>query len=291
MNQLFDETFLRRLERLAILSKRAMAGQIQGERRSPKRGQSVEFADYRNYTRGDDFRQIDWNVYARLERFFVKLFVEEEDLTVHLLIDTSRSMDWGTPAKFWYAQRAAAALGYIALAGFDRVTVSAFNAGLSETMQPRRGKQQSFALFDFLSGLSVDGATDMRASLQRYAQQARRPGPLMLISDLLDPRWQDGLRALQLRPFEVTVLQVLSPDEIDPPLEGDLRLIDVETGRPVEVTADFDLLNRYRDNLQSWFEEIRQFCGRRGIAYVRVDTSVPFERLIFFLLQQRGVLG
>jgi len=291
MNQLFDEKFLRQLERLAILSKRAMAGEIQGERRSPKRGQSVEFADYRNYTRGDDFRQIDWNVYARLERFFVKLFVEEEDLTVHLLIDTSRSMDWGKPAKLWYAQRAAAALGYIALANFDRVTVSAFSAGLSQTMQPRRGKQQAFALFDFLASLSVDGTTDMRTSLRRYAQQIPRPGPLMLISDLLDPGWQDGLRALQSRPFEITILHVLSPDEIDPSLEGDLRLIDVETGRPIEVTADFDLLNRYRENVRHWFEEIRGFCGRRGIAYVQVDTSVPFERLLFFLLQQRGVLG
>jgi uncharacterized protein (DUF58 family) len=291
MNQLFDEKFLRQLERLAILSKRAMAGEIQGERRSPKRGQSVEFADYRNYTRGDDFRQIDWNVYARLERFFVKLFVEEEDLTVHLLVDTSRSMDWGEPAKLWYAQRAAAALGYIALANFDRVTVSAFSAGLTETMQPRRGKQQSFALFDFLARLSVSGVTDMRTSLQRYAQQTPRPGPLVLISDLLDPGWQDGLRALQSRPFEITVLQVLSPDELDPPLEGDLRLIDVETGRPVEVTADFDLLSRYRENVRDWFDEIRQFCSRRGISYVQVDTSVPFERLIFHFLQQRGVLG
>ena len=291
MNELFDENFLRQLERLTVLSKRAMAGEIQGERRSPKRGQSVEFADYRNYTRGDDFRQIDWNVYARLERFFVKLFVEEEDLTVHLLVDTSRSMDWGEPAKLWYAQHAAAALGYIALANFDRVTVSAFNAGLSETMQPRRGKQQAFALFDFLEGLSVDSMTDMRRSLQRYAQQTPRPGPLMLISDLLDPGWQDGLRALQSRPFEITILHVLSPDEIDPPLEGDLRLIDVETGRPIEVTADSDLLKRYRDNLHDWFDEIRRFCSRRGISYVQIDTSVPFERLIFFLLQQRGVLG
>ncbi|MFQ5596155.1 MAG: DUF58 domain-containing protein [Anaerolineae bacterium] len=291
MNRLFDENFLRQLERLTILSKRAMAGEIQGERRSPKRGQSVEFADYRNYTRGDDFRQIDWNVYARLERFFVKLFVEEEDLTVHLLVDTSQSMDWGAPAKLWYAQRAAAALGYIALANFDRVTVSAFSAGLSQTMQPRRGKQQAFALFDFLATLAVDGMTDTQASLHRYAQQTPRPGPLMLISDLLDPGWQDGLRALQSRPFEITILHVLSPDEVDPPLEGDLRLIDVETGRPVEVTADFDLLNRYRDNLHHWFEEIRHFCNRRGISYVQVDTSVPFERLIFQFLQQRGVLG
>jgi len=125
-DRLFDEAFLRKLERLAILSRRAMAGQLQGERRSPKRGQSVEFADFRPYAQGDDFRRIDWNAYARLERFFIKLFIEEEDLTVHLLVDTSRSMDWGQPNKLWYAVRAAGALGYVALAGLDRVTVTAF---------------------------------------------------------------------------------------------------------------------------------------------------------------------
>ncbi len=291
MTQLFDEPFLRRLERLAILSKRALAGEIQGERRSPRRGQSVEFADYRNYTRGDDFRQIDWNVYARLERFFVKLFVEEEDLTVHLVVDTSRSMDWGTPTKLWYAQRAAAALGYIALAGFDRVTVAAVDAALRERMPPRRGKGQVFALFDFLAGLRAEGATDLAAALGRYARQAGRPGPLILLSDLLDPGWQAGLRALQVRPFEITVLHILAPEELDPSLEGDLRLVDVETGRAVEITADPDLLARYRQGLHAWRDEIRRFCGRRGIAYVPLDTTVPFEELVFALLQRRGVVG
>lgn len=291
MNQLFDESFLRRLERLAILSKRALAGEIQGERRSPRRGQSVEFADYRNYTRGDDFRQIDWNVYARLERFFVKLFVEEEDLTVHLVVDTSRSMDWGDPTKLWYAQRAAAALGYIALAGFDRVTVAAVESALREQMPPRRGKGQVFALFEFLAGLRADGATNLAVALKRYARQVRRPGPLILLSDLLDPGWQVGLRALQVRPFEITVLHILAPEELDPPLEGDLRLIDVETGQAVEITADFDLLERYRQDVHAWRDEIRRFCGRRGIAYVPLDTRVPFEELVFALLQRRGVVG
>ena len=157
-DRLFDETFLRKLERLAILSRRAMAGQLQGERRSPKRGQSVEFADYRPYTPGDDFRRIDWNAYARLERFFIKLFIEEEDLTVHLLVDTSRSMDWGQPNKLWYAVRAAGALGYVALVGLDRVTVTAFGGsenGYVNYLSPRRGKGQALALFSFLGALTA----------------------------------------------------------------------------------------------------------------------------------------
>ena len=198
-DRLFDESFLRRLERLAILSRRAMAGQLQGERRSPKRGQSVEFADFRPYAPGDDFRRIDWNAYARLERFFIKLFIEEEDLTVHQLVDTSRSMDWGEPNKLWYAVRAAGALGYVALAGLDRVTVTACGDvvnGSAHYFPPRRGKQQALALFSFLQTLAAGGRTDLAPRLRAYAAAAMQPGPLILFSDLLDDGWADGLRAL-----------------------------------------------------------------------------------------------
>ncbi len=321
---LFDEAFLRRLERLAILSRRVIAGQLQGERRSPKRGQSVEFADYRPYAPGDDFRRIDWNAYARLERFFIKLFVEEEDLTVHLLVDTSRSMDWGQPNKLWYSVRAAGALGYVALAGLDRVTVTAIGDTVGQTFLPHRGRHQAVALFDFLTGLSANGATDLRQVLTRYAAYARQPGPLLLLSDLLDvasdppsrspkgtyepafqpsslpasPGWAEGLRALASRGFDVTTLHILAPDEVNPETSdwlsggpsGDFKLRDVETGAEVEITADYDLLERYRNGLAAWREELRRFCGARGMHYVPVETSLPFDELLFAWLRQRGVL-
>jgi uncharacterized protein (DUF58 family) len=287
---LFDEAFLYKLERLSILSRRAMAGQLQGERRSPKRGQSVEFADFRPYSPGDDFRRIDWNAYARLERFFLKLFVEEEDLTVHLLVDTSRSMDWGQPNKLWYAVRAAGALGYIALASLDRVTVSAFSQQVREAFPPHRGKQQAMALFAFLQGLIPQTNTDLAIALRGYATTATRPGPLLLISDLLDDGWRDGLTALAARGFEVTALHLLSSDETDPSLAGDLKLLDVETGEPVEITADYDLLARYRQGLADWQDELRVFCGGRRMNYVAVTTDVPFEELILSFLRRRGVL-
>jgi uncharacterized protein (DUF58 family) len=294
--RLFDEAFLRRLEQLAILSRRAVAGQIQGERRSPKRGQSVEFADFRPYAAGDDFRRIDWNAYARLERFFIKLFVQEEDLTVHLLVDASRSMDWGQPNKLRYAIRAAGALGYVALAGLDRVTITALGqAGdnsRASTFAPRRGKQQALALFVFLEALSKrqNGRAALGPRLRAYAARAIHPGPLLLFSDLMEEGWADGLRALAARGFEVTVMHVLSPDETDPTLEGDLKLVDVESGAEVEITADVDLLERYKDGLCEWRQELRQFCGARGMHYVAVDTALPFEMLLFALLRQRGVL-
>ncbi len=322
-NPLFDESFLRRLESLTLIARQAQRGQWQGERRSPKRGQSVEFADYRNYVPGDDFRLVDWNAYARLERFFLKLFVEEQDLTMHLLLDTSRSMDWPLEAsgqlshKFTYARRAAAALGYIALASLDRVTVTALAAGPERThFPPHRGRQQAFALFDFLTGLVANEATNLAQSFSRYAAQARQPGPLLIFSDLLDssqpsyppisnyqypkgtmlpitnpqPSFAPGLTALLARRFEVSLIHLLSPDEVEPPLNGDLRLLDTETGQAVEITADYEALARYKAGLAAWQAEIRAWCSRHNIAYVSVTTDVPFEEFIFAFLRQRGIL-
>ena len=286
---LFDESFLRKLDRLAILSRRALAGQLQGERRSPKRGQSVEFADFRPYAPGDDFRRIDWNAYARLERFFIKLFVEEEDLTVHLLLDASRSMDWGEPNKLQYAVRVAGALGYIALAGLDRVTVTALGTTDAQ-LSPRRGKQQAWTLFNFLQRVNAVGAVDLAAALRTYAASARRPGPLLLLSDLMDDGWAAGLNALAAQGFEVTVLHLLAPQEVNPPLAGDLKLLDAETAATVEITADFDLLERYRQNLHDWQAEVARFCSARAMHYIPVETSIPFEQLLFAILRRRGVL-
>lgn len=287
---LFDEAFLRRLERLALISRRALAGQLEGERRSPKRGGSVEFADYRSYVPGDDFRQIDWKAYARLERFYLKLFLQEEDITVHLLVDASRSMDWGEPNKFAYARRLAGALGYVALCGLDRVTVSTFHGEGRSSFPPHRGRDHAASLFSFLESVPSGTTTAVGDSLRAYAATAPRPGPLLLISDLLDPSWREGLQALLQRPFEVTVLHVLSPDEVDPELSGDLRLVDVESGAHQEVTADPLMLRRYREGVIAWREEVRQQCGRYGFIYVALESDLPLESLIWAVLRRRGVL-
>lgn len=293
----FDESFLRKLERLAILSRQVKRGQQQGERRSPKRGQSVEFADFRPYVAGDDFRRIDWNAYARLEKFFIKLFIEEEDLLVHMLIDTSSSMNWGDPNKFWYALRAAAALGFVVLAGLDRLTVTALGSGSGQAASdpglyfpPHRGKQQAMSLFSFLQTLTTNGRTDLAPRLRAYATRITQPGPLLLFSDLLDPGWADGLQALAARGFEVTILHILAPDEANPDLDGDLKLRDCETSTELEITADDDLLYRYRQGLLAWQEELHRFCGMRSMHYVPLETSLPFEELLFNLLQRQGVL-
>lgn len=288
---LLDPRFLRQLDRLSILTRRAMAGEIQGERRSPKRGASVEFADFRAYTPGDDIRQIDWNLYARMERVFLKLFVAEEELSVHLVVDTSASMDWGDPNKLQFARQAAAAFGYIALSNLDRVSVTAFAAGSTVGQLPGvRGKRGAVPLFQFLQRLPAGQGGNLAASCHRYMQLARTPGPLLLCSDLLETGWKDALHALASRPFEITLLHILAPQELEPALDGDFRLTDVEGGPSVEISADIELIQRYKANLARWRAEIESFCSGRGINYIAVDTSVPIEEFVLGRMRRRGML-
>ena len=290
VDALFDDDFLRQLDRLALIARRPVAGEMQGERRSPRRGASVEFADFKPYVAGDDFRQIDWNLYARAEKFFLKLFVAEEELTLHLLLDTSRSMDWGEPNKLRYAKQVAGAIGYIALTNLDRVTLSAFGQGRETTMPPQRSRRGSLPLFRFLLDLTAGGSGDLPTICRRYARSGNRPGPLVLVSDLMDAGWQAALQALIARRFEVTVIHTLAPQEVSPQLEGDVRLIDAEGGQPIDLTADLDLLRRYEASVRDWREEITDYCSGHGIAYVPLETSLPVEDLLLSLLRRRGVV-
>jgi uncharacterized protein (DUF58 family) len=299
---LFDETFLRKVDRLSLVVRKRRSGQLRGERRSTKRGTSVEFADYRDYTKGDDLRRVDWNIYARLERPFVKLFEEEEDLTVHLLLDASGSMDWPrggaspTPLHKWlYARRTAAALGYIALGSGDRLTVAVLQEAASDEAPsrfgPARGKGQTLPLLRYLATGEAKGQTDLNQALHGYAFAARRPGLAILISDLLSPSgYQDGLSTLLARGYEAIVLQTLSPDEANPRIAGDLKLVDVESGHEQEVSIDAGMRALYRQRLDAWRDENNRWCGQRGVAYVPVNTDLPFDELILFHLRRRGLV-
>jgi uncharacterized protein (DUF58 family) len=288
--QLFDEAFLRRLEQLELASRRLTAGRMKGERRSVRRGQSVEFADYRTYASGDDLRQLDWNAYARLERLFVKLFVEEEDVTVHLLVDASRSMDYGEPNKLEAARRAAAALGYLGLASMDRVSAAFLGDGTATPMRPLRGKQRAHELFAFLSQPRADRLTGLAAAARSYAGRMRGTGPLVLISDLMDPGYLDALRDLAGTRSQLSVLHLLAPDELEPDVAADARLVDRETGHAVEVSGDDDLVDRYRARLAEWQAEIGAFVSRRGGAYVQVPSDLDLADLLFDVLRWRRVV-
>ncbi|MDO8485503.1 MAG: DUF58 domain-containing protein [Candidatus Limnocylindrales bacterium] len=288
----FDEAFLRQLERLLVLMRSPVRGGLKGGRRSVKRGQSVEFADYRDYTLGDDLRRLDWNVYARLERLFVKLFIEEEDVTVTLLIDASASMAAGLPAKLLFAKRAAAALGYIGLASEDRVTVSALAGRMARRRAAMRGSGRVFRLLADLSAIEpADGPTDLVAAARHAAAQLHGKGVVILFSDLLDPGADRIIRELAATGSELIVLHVLSPDELDPVLEGDLRLVDVETGDGVDVTVDLATLDAYKARLTAWKAGFADLAAKRRASYVDLSSDTNLAILMFNELRRRRVLG
>jgi uncharacterized protein (DUF58 family) len=311
MPALLDGEFLRKIDRLTLVSKRVRAGSLKGERRSTKRGTSVEFADYRDYTPGDDLRQVDWNIYARLERVFLKLFEEEEELTVHLLLDCSRSMDWNGPSselvaangadeqdprrnKLFYAKQTAAAIAYMALAAMDRVSLLALSTGKtgSDNRLPMiRGKNQTVRMIRFIEGLTSGPGSDLNAALRTYASTTRQPGLLFLISDLFAPGGCfEGLRALQAAGHEIVLLHVLSPDEVNPTLRGDFRLVDSETGETQEVSIDNNALELYRKEFNAWQHSLLDFCQRRAINYLQIETDTSFEDLVLHYMRRRGLV-
>ena len=293
---LLNEAVRRRLEPLMLVARKVRVGAMKGDRRSIKRGNSIEFADYRNYVPGDDLRQLDWNIYARLERPFIKLLEDEEDLTAHLILDASASMDFppegeADQKKLLYAKRIFAGLAYLSLTSNDRLILTAVNDGGSATFGPVRGRGRGIAMLRFIQDLDVAGITDLNIMLGDYARRARRPGLALIISDMFSPTgYIDGLNALLSRGHEVAFLHVLAPEEISPPLVGDLRLIDVETGQAQEVTVDATMRGIYQRRLSAWRDEIRDECLRRGAYYFPLVTDAPWERVILSDMRRAGLV-
>ncbi len=298
--RLLDAEFLRKLERLSVTAARPFPGRMKGEKRSPRRGSSVEFADYREYAPGDDLRYVDWKAYARLERLFLKLFVEEEDLSVHLLLDASQSMDFaggaqpgavpGRLTKFEYARKVAAALGYVGLIRYDRVGVSGFAQALGRRIPVLRGRSSVPQLFSYLEQVRPGGSTNFAHALQNYALRAQTPGVCVVLSDFFDPNWEKGVRALLARRFQVVLLQVLAPEELEPDLTGDLRLVDAETGESREISVTPQLVSRYREALDTFCGHLTDTASKHGMEYLRVTTDAPFEDLLLKTLRNSGLL-
>jgi uncharacterized protein (DUF58 family) len=289
--RIFDHEFLKRLDELSIVSRRVGTGQAKGERRTRRKGSGVEFMDYRPYAVGDDLRYVDWNIYSRLDKLLLKLYVEEEDMCLHLLVDGSASMGFGEPSKLDYALQIAAALGYISLTNLERVALGVFSRGATQALRPVRGRGQILPILDFLAGLQAGGTTALNSSLARYALTSRVPGVAVVLTDLLDPGgYADGLKALLQRRLEVLVLHVVSEEELDPQLTGDLTLVDAEEGTPREVSMNRWAIERYQERLRAHFEEAERFCARHGIDYLRTSTAVPFAELILRHLRRGGFL-
>ncbi len=288
---LLDPQFLARLEQLELVSRKIFLGRMKGERRSKRKGQSVEFADYRNYVIGDDLRHLDWNLFGRLDRLFIRLFMEEEDLHFYLLVDNSLSMGFGAPTKLHYARQVAAALGFIGLVNLDRVVVEAFNDRLTQSMPAARGRRSLWRVLDFLQQLEPSGPSDLRRALRTFSLKCSGKGVVVVLSDFMDNGgYEDALRYLVARQLDIYVIQILAQEEIEPELVGDLKLVDVEDDDVAEVTVSAPLLKRYKQNLAAYRASLNEFCARRGIAYLFTSNQVPFERLVLTYLRQRGLV-
>ena len=289
-----DPGFMAKLDRLDVVSRKILSGKMKGERRSKRRGQSVEFADYRNYTVGDDLRFIDWNIYARLDKLFLKLFLEEEDLALYVLVDVSRSCDYGEPNKAFYAKQVAAALAYVGLVNYNRVVIAALSDTMVADSGPLRGRRSVRRAIEFLDGLRPEGASDFRAACKRFALKHRAKGVCVVVSDFFDKSgFEPGLRYLAGGRYDLFALQVLSPQEADPAsvLKGDLKLVDLEDADEAEVSVNGRLIERYKANLNAYCLALKQFVSRRGGAYLFTTTDVPFETVVLNYLRERGLLG
>lgn len=298
LDELIAPELIARLEALDLQSRKVFFGKLKGERRSKKRGESVEFADHRPYVIGDDTRHIDWNIFARLDHLFIKLFLEEEDLSLHVVIDASESSACGKPEKFLFMQKAATALAYVGLVNLNRVAVTAMGpaeGSILARLSDLRGRRRVHDLARFVTTLSPRGSFSFREAAERIALARRGKGIMLVFSDFFFKEgYETGLKLLKGRGYDVFCIQVLSPQELDPAgpdgLSGDLRLKDVEDGDLAEVTISAPLLKRYKANLAAYCQGLRDFCTARDMQLLTVRSDTPIDTLVLDYLRKRGVV-
>ncbi|MEN9579965.1 MAG: hypothetical protein RJA70_2974 [Pseudomonadota bacterium] len=289
--ELFGEDFQKKLETLAIVSRRVFSGRHRADRRTKKKGSGVEFADHRDYTAGDDFRFVDWGAYQRFGKLLVRLYEEEEDLSIYFILDCSRSMAFGTGEKFDQARRLCAALAYVGLANLDRVTIVGVGDELATRLPATRGKGQIFKVFRFLNELKAERGTDLAEGLKTFVAQHKRRGLAVLISDLYDPKgFEKGINVLRYNKFEPYVLHMVEPGDANPDLKGDVRIYDCETGDEREVTITDELLERMRGAFAEYQTEVERFCVKNQVAYFPADSRTPFDELVLRVFRRGGFL-
>ena len=288
---LLPPELLAKLETMELISRKIFRGRMKGERRSPRKGQSVEFADFRNYVPGDDLRFVDWNTYARLERLFLKLFLEEEDLHFYALIDTSASMDFGTPTKLHYAKQLAAALAFIGLVRSDRVRIETLGQPGSQAAPVFRGRRSLWRMLDHIETIEPGEPVPLAEGVKNFCLRNPGKGIIVLLSDLMEKSgYEAALKYLVSRNMDVYVVQILSAEELDPDVQGDLRLVDCEDGDVAEVTISVPLMKRYKQTLAAFVDSIRDFCNRRGMVYLLARNDVTVEELVTGFLRTRGLV-
>ncbi len=279
------------LERLELVTRKVFRGRMKGERRSRRKGQSVEFADFRQYVPGDDLRSLDWNLYARLDKLIIKLFLEEEDLHFFTLIDASLSMDFGSPTKLQYAKQLAAALGFVGLIRTDRVRIETLGQDPHQQGPVLRGRRSVWRMLDYLDGIQAGESTSLAQGVKNFCIRNTGKGIVVLISDLMDKNgYEAALRYLVSRQMDVYVIHVLSQEELDPDVKGDLKLVDCEDQDIAEITVSAPLLAKYKSTLNAFVSGAQEFCNRRGMNYLLANNQTPVKDLIGSYLRRRGLV-
>jgi uncharacterized protein (DUF58 family) len=266
---------------------------LMAQRRTMQLGGGIEFADHREYTPGDDFRYLDWNLYARHDALLLKRFQEEEDLHVYFLLDCSRSMAFGDPPKFDFARQVTAALAYIALADLDRISVTAFADDIVADFPLTRGKNRILALLKFLENLPASGQdTNLERVATGFIHRDQRRGLVVVVSDLFDPVGFDrGLDLLRHRKYEPHVVQMYDKFEKDPPdMLGDVEMWDVESGTARKVTVTEKNLRQYKQLFDEFQAKVQGYCNKYGLNCTRTSTEVTFDELILKMMRQVGAV-
>jgi len=290
-SELLSPELLAQLERLELVTRKIFRGRMKGERRSKRKGQSVEFADFRNYVAGDDLRLLDWNLYARLDKLIVKLFLEEEDLHFYTLIDASMSMDFGEPTKLDYAKQLAAALGFIGLVRADRVRIETLGQKPSERSPILRGRQNVWRMLEYIAAIEPGETATLTEGVKNFCLRNQGKGIVLLISDLMDKTgYEPALRYFVAQQMDCYVVQVLSQEEITPDVKGDLKLVDCEDSDEAEITVSAPLLARYERTLSAFTRGAQDFCSRRGIHYMLANNQLPVADLVATHLRRRGLV-
>lgn len=291
VGSLLEESFIRRLENLNLLTRGVVAPGLVGEHRSRRYAISTEFADYRQYVPGDDFRRIDWNAFARTDGLFIRQTEANEDLAVHLLLDCSQSMNWGTPNKLGFARRVAAAIGFLALARFDAVSAITFADAMNGRFPLVRGKGQSMRLLTFLDEARVGGVTNLERVVAEFCNGRVRSGIAFLISDLLsEDSWERAAVNLLGTGMDVVVVQIIAPQELHPAVDGEVELFDSETGDVVELVVGPEARRTYEQRMEEWCARVGDFCSRSEIGYLRLESDLTLEDIFLNRMRQRRIV-
>jgi len=288
---LLSPELLAQLERLELVTRKVFRGRMKGERRSKRKGQSVEFADFRNYVAGDDLRQLDWNLYARLDKLIIKLFLEEEDLHFYTLIDASMSMDFGSPTKLEYAKKLAAALAFVGLIRADRVRVETLAQEPGQRSPILRGRHSVWRMLQHIDTIQPGETISLAEGVKNFCLRNAGRGVVVFITDLMDKEgYETALKYFVSHQVDCYVIQVLSQEELEPDVKGDLKLVDCEDQDVAEISVSAPLLSRYQKTLNSFVAGAQDFCSRRGIHYLMANNQLPVDELVASHLRRRGLI-